>query len=523
MLYVAEYKAPHKLTAPHLRAGLRLMNIFKEVVNRKTIPTAADPEARFEYYAEKLTAAAITQTYNYMIEGGLEYGILTTGETIVFLKVDWRDPATLLYHLAEPGPEAAAHPTEYHFCTAVAQYLAFTLMALGSPEEGLRSHPQEERRRAIDSLQRWAEDFETTLRSIPKNERSPPTGSTYAPTTYTKTSRSPYVFRNKTRRRHTGDDRPRNPIRRDHDTESSSDESPPGGPDSPSPSEPPSQVRRSERILAQRPRGGGAGGRGGERGRQYCTQQCLLGLVRGGPLDKQCPNVLLHRQSGLESVNHPINHNEFLRLLYRQLQKSLDDGVTKLGFGGSRGVLFQVTLIAYGYTFVCKGTVAAFIPDLQHEEMVYQQLKQRQGTNVPVFLGTVDLRKMGKIYYYDHRVYIEYMMFLSWGGKTDSSVTNKEVKQCLGAIHQAGVVHGDVRWANVLRHPQTGKVMMIDFERSVVKLIRRPLGQVVPNKRVWTHGGSMEKVGTARCEMGFRDDILAADAEFSTCEDGEWW
>ncbi|KAJ2971484.1 hypothetical protein NUW58_g9405 [Xylaria curta] len=48
MIYVSEYKAPHKLTAPHLRLGLRSMNIYKEVVNRKTIPTSADPEGRFQ-------------------------------------------------------------------------------------------------------------------------------------------------------------------------------------------------------------------------------------------------------------------------------------------------------------------------------------------------------------------------------------------------------------------------------------------------------------------------------------------
>ncbi|KAI1839249.1 hypothetical protein JX266_014540, partial [Neoarthrinium moseri] len=124
-LYVSEYEAPHKLTAPHLRAGLHPMNIFADVVNRKTIPTAADLIARFEYHAERLTAAAITQTYNYMIEGGLEYGLLTTGEAITFLRVDWQDPETLLYHLAEPSFEMADRSADKrHACTAVGQYLA---------------------------------------------------------------------------------------------------------------------------------------------------------------------------------------------------------------------------------------------------------------------------------------------------------------------------------------------------------------------------------------------------------------
>jgi hypothetical protein len=112
MAYVMEYKAPHKLTPVHMRAGLHSMDIHKQVVNRATVPTADDQEALFQYHAERLATAAITQTYHYMIESGLEYGLLTTGETIVFLKIDWQDPGTLYFHLAEPGPEALAHREE---------------------------------------------------------------------------------------------------------------------------------------------------------------------------------------------------------------------------------------------------------------------------------------------------------------------------------------------------------------------------------------------------------------------------
>ncbi|KAK8071892.1 hypothetical protein PG996_005240 [Apiospora saccharicola] len=171
MVYVCEYKPPHKLTAPHLRVGLRALNIYKEVVNRKLIPTSADPSARFQYHAERLIASAITQTYHYMMESGLEYGLLTTGEAIVFLHVDWAEPQTLYYHLAEPGPEALTHPNNANICSAVGQYLAFTLMALGAPGQR-QQHGQEERRWAMAGLKTWAEAFETTLRSVPENERS---------------------------------------------------------------------------------------------------------------------------------------------------------------------------------------------------------------------------------------------------------------------------------------------------------------------------------------------------------------
>ncbi|ORY62604.1 uncharacterized protein BCR38DRAFT_459064 [Pseudomassariella vexata] len=509
MLYVTEYKAPHKLIAPHLRAGLHPMNIFKDVVNRKTIPTAADPEARFQYHAERLAAAALSQTYDYMIKGGLEYGVLTTGEAIVFLKMDWDTPETLFYHLAEPvpevparrshpaepGPEFAARLTDGRFYTAVCQYLAFSLMAIGPPGKALQARLQEGRRRAILGLIRWVQDFETTLRSIPPNERIPPTHSSYAPTIHLSVSRSPVLLPKKARRKSVEDVHPGNQSKRNSSNDESSDEeSPLRMPDSPSPSEPRScghapGVRRSEWILAQRPRGGG------EQGRQYYTQKCLLGLVRNGRLDKDCPNITLHRQGVPQGLRHPINHKEFLRLLYEQLKKSLDDGVIQLYLEGSRGVLFQVTLLAYGYTFVRKATVTAFIPDFQHEERVYQLLDQEQGVNVPVFLGTVDLREMDKIYYYAHR-------------------------RCLGAIHQAGVVHGDVRRANVLRDAQTRRVMIIDFERSIIKPVRRPLDQVVPNKRVWTReenggGGKERSRGQHQSRIGFHDDILAVDIEFS--------
>ncbi|KAJ0129949.1 Uncharacterized protein HZ326_26945 [Fusarium oxysporum f. sp. albedinis] len=101
MLYISVYKPPHKLSSQYLRAGLRIADIHEEV------------------------------TYYYMIESGLEYGLLITGEAIVFLKVDWNDPETLYYHLAEPGPEVTAHPNNLQMCTAVGQYLAFTLIANG--------------------------------------------------------------------------------------------------------------------------------------------------------------------------------------------------------------------------------------------------------------------------------------------------------------------------------------------------------------------------------------------------------
>lgn len=110
-----------------------------------------------------------------MIEGGLDYGLLTTGEATVFLKIDWTQPDVLYYHLAEPGADVPAHPEHIQSCTAVGQCLAFTLMALGGlGQQG--EHSQSERDQAMSILNTWAEDFEATVRTIPKGI-SPDTSS----------------------------------------------------------------------------------------------------------------------------------------------------------------------------------------------------------------------------------------------------------------------------------------------------------------------------------------------------------
>ncbi|KAI3317903.1 hypothetical protein HD806DRAFT_550095 [Xylariaceae sp. AK1471] len=530
MIYVCEYKAPHKLTVNHIRAGLHTMNIYKDVVNRKTIPHSSDPGGRFKYNAERLTAAAITQTYHYMIEGGLEYGLLTTGEATVFLKIDWEDPGTLYYHLAEPSYEVSAHPADLHTCTAVGQYLAFSLMALGSP--GLRvSHGQEERRAAVENLQTWAEDFESTLRSIPENERALPSGSTgYEPTSYSTISRSPRILRNR-RQPSRGDRPPSEPSRGQSDPESSDEESTFRMPETPSPNERRSNAvqepRRSQRTLAQRPRGGG--GNQPERERRYCTQKCLLGLVENNRLDRNCPNVALHATKN-SSTHHPVTHTQWLQLLNDQLKQSLDDGITPLGLGGARGVLFKVTLLAYGYTFVSKGTIEVFVKYLEYEAAVYERLRPVQGRSVPVFLGAIDLRSMKKIYYYDHRVYIIHMTFLSWAGyDIDSPEVMKGGKEpleekairSLQSIHREGVVHRDMRVENMLFNPETDSVVIIDFERAVLlEPPRRALAPYVPNKRrrlgETLDAKTRADTSTKRTKMqrGFAEDIAMAWVAF---------
>jgi hypothetical protein len=106
------------------------MNIPENVINRITTPT--DPEDKFVCHSEWLTTAALTQTYEYMLENGLEYSKLVTEEANVFLQLKEDKPHTLYYYLTEPNIKAEAHSkVDILLCyTTVSQNSTFCLIAL---------------------------------------------------------------------------------------------------------------------------------------------------------------------------------------------------------------------------------------------------------------------------------------------------------------------------------------------------------------------------------------------------------
>ena len=87
------------------------------------------------------------------------------------------------------------------------------------------------------------------------------------------------------------------------------------------------------------------------RQRQYCTQACLLGLVRKRPLDEACPNVTTHRAHGAGNY-HVLDQKSLAQLMLDQLAHDPDNGCEPLGRQGARGALFRLALESYGYTFV---------------------------------------------------------------------------------------------------------------------------------------------------------------------------
>ncbi|KAG6248589.1 hypothetical protein E4U23_002846, partial [Claviceps purpurea] len=49
----------------------------------------------------------VAQSYDYLMESSTGLGILVTVQALVFLRVDWDNPGTLLYHIAAPAEDVA--------------------------------------------------------------------------------------------------------------------------------------------------------------------------------------------------------------------------------------------------------------------------------------------------------------------------------------------------------------------------------------------------------------------------------
>ena len=125
------------------------------------------------------------------------------------------------------------------------------------------------------------------------------------------------------------------------------------------------------------------------RQQSYCTQACLLGLARQGPLDQSCPNVNAHRVPG--SDHHALRRKQIAEFITNQLAVNPENGCEPLGKQGTRGALFKLVMKSYEYSFVAKGTVFAFKAHLQYENSIYRRLSQIQGTLIPVCFGSASL------------------------------------------------------------------------------------------------------------------------------------
>ncbi|KAH2020787.1 hypothetical protein KXV43_002563 [Aspergillus fumigatus] len=464
LLYVIEYKAAHKLPDAFLRAGLRPMNVLDEVVRRVTIPV--DPEEKLQYDAELLSCAALAQPFEYMILSGTALSVLDNGRSQVMLWIREEDPETLNYCLLNPSQDVAPEIDDglgfrYPF-TATGNRLALTLLARQFPQRS-----QIWRNNAMNQLHRWNVDFEDILRLIPESERKQtPPGSIYRAPRYPINPRSPYLLR--ARQLPAGCNE--NKLSGNStDPPDSSDESHDQLPRLPSSPIEGLERRKRQRTSHSKPSGSSLN-ESRRPNREYCTQKCLRGLVCGLRLDLKCPNAQLHRTWSNDG-QHPISHLKFVKLISQQLNRDPDNRCMPLWKGGLHGSLFAITLEAYGYTFVGKGTTYSSV----FEGDVYRKLRHLQGSAVPVYLGDIHLQR--NVYCLGPKRIIVHMSLMAYGGVSLETSGRRDLNEHIALtkaeIQEAGVEHLDQRPANMLWNAEAQRVMFIDFGRAAINEKRK--------------------------------------------------
>ncbi|KAI4134372.1 MAG: hypothetical protein LQ341_006032 [Variospora aurantia] len=467
-LIIIEYKAPHKLTQAILRLGLETTEL--DVCAIRDEAEMFKGKKKTKYEARWLAAAAASQTYDYMLKSGAVYGCIVTGESIVFLWLDIDTPDTLYYHLALPKLEAysdKSSTTFLHPYTAVGYLATFCQMALHVEPRG-----EDWRIATMEQSEVWIIDMEKRLLQMEKDVqeelRTSPKHSPFYGRLGPLLRSSPAY----TRSRGLVAKLAQPGCKPAHETASNDDDDSFGGPSSrpyqgaytPTKTGAARQAERREReskVTSSK----------GQQQRPYCTQTCLLGIARRSSIDQKCPNAALHPRSPRKQGSvHLLTKQMFCELVRLQLATTMDKDIKDLHLQGARSMVFYITLATYGYTFIGKGTIDVFIPDLMHEASMYRRLRTLQGRSIPVHLGNIDL-----VYpWYEFDVTVIHMLLISYGGR---SLTEEEYSHDLSSqvtaiemdLLRLGIRHEDLRPANLLWSEELKRVLLIDFERSRIR------------------------------------------------------
>lgn len=534
-LFVIQYKSATMLAPNVVENGLHDMDLERIM---QEINSTTDESRSGEEIAEWAMAAALAQSFDFMVDKGLSYGYVKEGKTFIFLFIRSDNPSILFYEtvilesalIASPNPEGSLR------LTAVGLISAFIQMSLDSQpwSKGMR-------RQALEELPIWQVDESRMLETptltptqtqarltnefqnsaLFSNEPDNKIFIPYSPTaTWVKAKfrkDQPVCQDGKG----TALEKPKNSVfipyaptanwvkakfGQDQDDcqkgSGSALEKPNNSnftPYSPTVTCVEAKARqepyqysscaKDDSVMSQN--GNSSAGHGeiaqARPDRPYCTQACLLGLIRGHVLDKKCPNVDAHQKKAreygrndrymsrrLRNKRHALDQPALAQLIEEQLQKGdrEDTGaIQSLDRSGWAGALFRVELVSHGYTFVGKGTVEALIPALHTEAKMYERLDAIQGKAIPVYLGRIDLKAAAAAFHLTSRVAIVHLILLSWAGEEawrqggikaerlwlETARTNAEVAAL-------GVQQADLRRQNVLWNTELDRAILIDFE-----------------------------------------------------------
>jgi hypothetical protein len=529
-IFAVESKVAGKFSIPNLQAVFdgRDVNIAEDVV-----------EGCKYSRKQHIIIGGILQLYSSMCRENVRFGYLTTGQAIVFLNITDDRGASVRYHLSVPASDFSSEKNtdERWYCTAVARVVAFTLMAMkgklstkdaaafgdrmatyhrGRPRFGFAISELREEEKTDPN-----EEEEREKKNI-KNDPDYP----HYPAGAKKRSRRPRQQTQSSRKRCKTSEDPQ------HQRKDSGSDSDAGG----------RAVKRSQGVVpALRrgvARGSGVSGAGRppqsrvSRGNQqdntakeappvhisdrlYCTQACLRALVRGHSPDETCPNYPDHIQQP------PLEMDVFLELLKHQIEHERDAhrDWKDLGLSGACGSIFKMRLSSHGYTFVAKGVETPDRPHLLHEKKVYDVLRDLQGMYIPVCLGFIDISMSLPAQFVR---WADHCLLLSYAGHSLDTYNNpirgtkSEVKDAVDtmirAIHNRYILHTDADLRNIMYDDQTGRFMVVDFERAMILSLPE-----LPDTRRKTRSRSVLEEECEKHKRGFKLERQMAVGDVISC------
>lgn len=468
LVLIVEYKPPHKLSIEMLKAGLKDLDLSNLIHRSKS---SNDKTINSIEKSEDVLAIVIAQIYTYMIDSGIQYAYLTTGEAFVFLHTQEQDRETLYYHMVIPKDTSTSEATNAISNTAIGQVISFYILACGG-----KFYDQDTRDRHREQAMQWRKDEDRLMDGMTPSPQKPPTPSS----SYKSHAKrhAPAHSQSQTTRRLRSSTSGETPALNVQARKDDSDDSPDRD-DSKAPSNPfaPASTRASNRSRDTSSRSTNKASQTSnetssssrKRHENYCTHQCLLGLLNKGALDPSCPNYEFHpkRGNGRGKKRHAISVEELHKLLLAQIQRTMNTNIEPLGLEGSRGAIFKLTLESHGYTMIGKGTPPHYVADLKIERRVYDLLHRLQGTVIPVCLGAIDSPRR---YFYDLDVNIYHWLLISFAGKSLTQAEFDAHKPSAYAMAdnllRYGIKHPDISPNNILWDERAKQLMVIDFERS---------------------------------------------------------
>ncbi|KAL7956035.1 hypothetical protein V8C34DRAFT_326684 [Trichoderma compactum] len=450
--------------------------LVEDIVPERDAIGREDDSFAFVSSSKQVVTATITQLFDRMVKSGVPYGYIYTGEAIIFLEIH-DDPSIAHCYVSIPDNDVSAEDESTLRYSAVGQIFAFMIRAM---QAGPRSVQWHDRTATLDV---WRSSRSKALLNMSSYQSAP--GSSSA------TSYGDEVMNDvDAEYEQVGEDDEDNSQGNDNEYEEFDDYYLDIDEDMYVTVDIQLEWGQDGELVPMIDEDQQYAHQDGEEGfvddgkctywsvdgevivsdirqRQYCTQECLLGLSDGSPLDQACPNFDKHGDEHISNL-------EFLRLVQSQLGQTrhVSGCCVSLDLKGSLGAMFKVMIPSHGYTFVAKGVTEENVSRLLREGDTYTRLRDVQGGCVPVYLGIVQLEAT---FDHDSTAYSHFML-LSWAGRPVENLQQSQAsygfvnstRRAYTELHNAGLVHNDAELRNMLYNPQLDRIMLVDFEHASI-------------------------------------------------------